>query len=66
MYFSNTSIDTPPVEETKYPLLQSVLEWFPQYGKVCIFCNKELDFDFKTPIIDARQSVGLVESIKWM
>ena len=66
MYFSKTSIETPPVEDTKYPLLQSVREWLPQYGKLCFSCKKELDFAFKQPIIDARQSLGLVDNIKWM
>jgi len=51
MYLSRTSIETPLVEETKYSLLQSVLEWLPQYGKLCLSCKKELDFDFKQPII---------------
>ena len=68
MYFSKTSIDTPPVDDTKYPLLHSVRERFPQYGKVCLLCKNEneLDFDFKEPIIDARQSLGLVDTIKWI
>ena len=56
MYFSKTSIETPPVEDIKYPPLQSVLLCFPQYGKLYLSTKKELDFDFKHPIMNARQS----------
>ncbi len=59
-------MDTPPVEDTKYPLLHSVLKCLPQYGKEYLLCKEELDLDFKAPITDDRQSLGLVERIRWI
>ena len=56
----------PPAEETKYPLLQSVLLCFPQYGKLYFSNNKDVDFAFKHPIIEERQSFGFVDRIRWI
>ena len=52
---------TPPVLHTKYPLLQRVLDNFPQNGNLCPLEYKKLvDLHLRVPIMLLNVSVGFV------
>ena len=54
------------MEQTKKPLLQTVLLCLPQKKLPNLSNSAEADLDFSFPIIDERQMVGGVSRIKWM
>ena len=56
---------TPPVLQTKYPLLQIVLDNFPKYGNLCPFLYKKLEEEhFIVPIMLLNRSFGDISNKK--
>lgn len=66
MYFLITSKGAPPVETTKYPEDQRVLEYLPQYGNTYLSCRYEEDHVFSAPMTLPRLSCGIVFKRKCM